>query len=290
MEKGIPIRAISRSIAVLQAINRAGSLSMVDIAAASGVPYPTAYRIVQTLLHEGLIEREPTRKCYRPTPLVQTLSHGFEGHGRLVTAARSHIVALTHKVGWPISLATHVGHRMVIRDSTHSLTSLTFNNYYPGYTLPILECASGRVFLAFVGDEERRGLLATLRAIPANAENQALRLFESGALAAEIRRHGFATKGRNRYTKNPGKTSSIAVPIFDRDGIAGALTLIVFASSMSISDAVERYVDDLRMAAEKISLELLGTDHFSQSAARAESGMDDFDRSRTVAEAPARPG
>ena len=61
MEKGVPIRSITRSIAALKAINRHGSLSMMEIAKASEVPYPTACRIVQTLLYEGLIEQEPAR-------------------------------------------------------------------------------------------------------------------------------------------------------------------------------------------------------------------------------------
>jgi IclR family mhp operon transcriptional activator len=55
MEKGVPIRSISRAIAVLQAINRQGSMSLMGIAKTAEVPYPTACRIVQTLLFEGLI-------------------------------------------------------------------------------------------------------------------------------------------------------------------------------------------------------------------------------------------
>src|SRR3546814_3186776 len=90
---------------------------MMEIARASAVPYPTACRIVQTLLHEGLVERESARKRYQPTALVQTLAHGFQGHGALVEATRPHIAALTRDIGWPISLTTHVGSSMVIRDS-----------------------------------------------------------------------------------------------------------------------------------------------------------------------------
>ena len=55
MEKGVPIRAITRGLSVLQAINRGGSITMMEIARSSQVPYPTACRIVQTLLHEGMI-------------------------------------------------------------------------------------------------------------------------------------------------------------------------------------------------------------------------------------------
>jgi IclR family mhp operon transcriptional activator len=128
MERGVPIRSLSRGIAVLQAINRGNSLSMTEIARTSEVPYPTACRIVQTLVYEGLIEREPARKRYRPTSLTQTLAYGFQGDAHLVEVARAHLVELTRTLGWPVSLSTHVGHSMVIRDSTHSLTALTFNN------------------------------------------------------------------------------------------------------------------------------------------------------------------
>jgi IclR family mhp operon transcriptional activator len=267
MEKGVPIRSISRSIAVLQAVNRAGSLTMMDVAHASGVPYPTACRIVQTLLHEGLIEREPARKRYRPTALVQTLSHGFQSHGRLVEAARPHAVALTKQHGWPVSIASHVGQRMVVRDSTHTLTTLTFNNYYPGYTLPILESASGCAYLAFTSEEDRAHILKTLKAVPENAGNNTLTLFESGLLVREIQRDGFATKGRNRYTQNPGKTSSIAAPVFEKDGtVAGAVTLVFFSSAMKMADAVEKYADDVKTAAALIS-EALGDDGAATRAA-----------------------
>ncbi|MEL7030280.1 MAG: helix-turn-helix domain-containing protein, partial [Pseudomonadota bacterium] len=133
MEKGVPIRAISRGLAALQAINRNKSLSMMEVAQAAEVPYPTACRIVQTLVYEGLIEREPHRKRYRPTALVHTLSSGHQNEDDLVKAARPHLIELTRKVSWPVSLTTRVGATMMVRDSTHALTSLTFHNYDPGY-------------------------------------------------------------------------------------------------------------------------------------------------------------
>jgi IclR family transcriptional regulator, mhp operon transcriptional activator len=77
MEKGVPIRAISRGLAVLQAVNAHGALTMMEISNLSEVPYPTACRIVQTLLHEGMLEREPGGKHYRASAKVLSLSSGF---------------------------------------------------------------------------------------------------------------------------------------------------------------------------------------------------------------------
>jgi len=256
MEKGVPIRSISRCISVLQAINRAGSLTMMEVAHSSGVPYPTACRIVQTLLYEGLIEKEPARKRYRPTALVQSLSHGFQGHDRLVTAARAHIVDLTRKLNWPISLATQVGSVMVIRDSTHALTSLTFTHYYPGYTLPILDCASGQAFLAHTDAATRSSILAALPP-PHDAASAARRkLAQSGALFETIRAQGYAASGRNKFTETPGKTSSLAVPILDGDQVAGALVLIYFSSAIAMNEAPRLFADDLKAAAARISDDL----------------------------------
>lgn len=256
MEKGVPIRALSRGLAVLQAINRGNSLSMMEIAKTSEVPYPTACRLVQTLVHEGLIEREPARKRYRPTALTQTLAHGFQGHAGLVVASRPHIVELTRQVGWPISLATHVGHSMVIRDSTHALTALTFNNYYPGYALPVLECAAGLVYLAHIDAEERDDILRTLKLMPKMENAHSLKLIEEGVQIAEILAQGYATRGNNRFTNNPGKTSSIAVPIYESGHVAGTLTLAFFSSATKMGDATRQFVEPLKRTASAIEAEL----------------------------------
>ncbi|MBI2725375.1 MAG: helix-turn-helix domain-containing protein [Polaromonas sp.] len=252
MERSAPIRSICRSIAVLQAINRAGSLTLQEISRNADIPYPTAFRIIQTLVHEGLVECEPHRKRYRATALTQSLSLGFRDSGKLVEHSHSPIVAMTKKIGWPMSLTTRAGQTMMVRDSTHLLTSLTFNNYYPGYTLPILGCSSGHVYLAYCDDEERTSILNGIKTL--GDESPMLKLFESGSLRTVIRENGYATIDRNRNNANPGKTSSIAVPVFENGHIAGALTLIFFSSAMAPTEAVARYMDDLKETARKIGM------------------------------------
>ncbi|MES2537985.1 MAG: helix-turn-helix domain-containing protein [Pseudomonadota bacterium] len=255
LDRGLPIRAISRSIAVLQAINRGKSLSLQEIALSASLPYPTAFRIVQTLMIEGLIECEPYRKLYRATALVQTLSHGFQNHDRMVTLAHPHLLALTEEALWPAAITTRVGTQMMIRDSTHFHTSLTFNNYYPGHTQPILECSSGHAYLAHAADDERSTLLKGLRTLETSSET--LSMFESGKLVRRIREAGFATMERNRYTANPGKTSSISAPIFDNGRVLGTITLIFFASAMPMKEAMDRYADIVKTAAARINEQAL---------------------------------
>lgn len=250
------IRAIARGLRVLQAINRGGSITMMQISRQAEIPYPTACRVIETLINEGMVEREPARKRYRATALVRTLAVGFQDEDALVAVARPHIVALCKKHGWPISLATRVGHSMMVRDSTHKLTSLTLANYSPGYTLPIIECSTGKAYLAFCGDEEREAILSGMRRLDGPAERMAGMLLHDDALLSDIRRRGYATQARNAYTAVPGKTSSIAVPVFKGEQIAGAIALIIFAAAMPMSRAEALFVEDLQATARAISGEL----------------------------------
>ena len=255
MEKGVPIRSISRSIAALKAINRHGSLSMMEISKASEVPYPTACRIVQTLLYEGLIEQEPARKRYRPTAMVQTLAHGFQQDDRLVKAARPHIVDLTKRHGWPVSIATRVGRNMMLRDSTHANTSLTFEQYYPGFTLPILDSASGKLSMAFAPEEERLMILKWMR-VSQEIDLQYLATAQASLDVERIRRQGYAVQGRNHFNLTPGKTSSIAVPIFMNGVFEAAMTMVFFVTAMKLEVALETYLEELKAAAILISHDL----------------------------------
>ena len=226
---------------------------MMDISHASQVPYPTACRIVQTLLHEGLIEREENRKHYRPTALVQTLSQGFQGHGELVRVARPHIARLTRDIGWPITLTTHVGSSMVLRDSTHSLTSLTFNEYHPGFAMPILDCAAGLVHLAFSPEDERDTILRNLARVGDEEVRHMLELMREAALIEAVRTSGYAARGYNRFTLNPGKTSSIAVPILRRGEVLGCMTVAFFSSALEIRDGVRELLPRLKTCAREIA-------------------------------------
>ncbi|KQM19031.1 IclR family transcriptional regulator [Novosphingobium sp. Leaf2] len=255
MEKGVPIRSITRSIAALKAINRHGSLSMMEIAKASQVPYPTACRIVQTLLYEGLIEQEPSRKRYRATAMVQTLATGFQHDDELVRIARPHIVGLTKRVGWPVSIAIRVGREMMLRDSTHSNSSLTFEHYYPGFTLPILDSASGKVSMAYAPDDEREMILRFMR-VSQDIDLNYLATAEVSLDVERIRAEGYAVQGRNHFNLTPGKTTSISVPIFRNGHFEAAMTMVFFVAAMRLTQALELYLDDMKGTAAGISHDL----------------------------------
>ncbi len=226
---------------------------MMGAARAASIPYPTACRVVQTLLHEGFIESVPNTKHYRPTALAHTLSNGYKFDNSLVIAARPVIEELTRRVLWPISIATRVGMKMMIRDSTYGMTSLAFTNFYPGDSIPLFSSASGKVHLAFCDTVERESILQGLRDF-GDSDDKAMALFsEARQHADRIHENGFATHERNKHVDPPGKTSSISVPIFAGATYVATLNLIFFASAMSMKAALEKYLPELLDASRDIT-------------------------------------
>jgi IclR family mhp operon transcriptional activator len=250
MENVAPIRSVSRSISVLQAINRHGSLSMMAIAKHESLPYPTTYRIVQTLLHEGLIEQEPTRKHYRPTALVQSLAHGYHAEGRLIDCAGPVMRDLTRQIGWPVFVSERVGTRMVVRDATHAETSLTFGLCYPGFNMPLLTSATGQAWIGHIPEGDVDSVIAWSD-VTADAKMDGLMIRELKQQLAAVQLQGYCA--RACLNTSPNRSASIAVPIFAGGRIKAVLTLVYFHSAMQQSTAIERYLAPLRDAADGIA-------------------------------------
>ena len=237
------IRSISRALHVLQAINRHGALTMTQISKTVNLPYPTACRVVNTLVGEGVIERETSRKYYRATALAQSLSCGYQSQARLVAIARPHILNLTKETGWPVSIASRVGPAMVIQDSTHGMTAMTFSDYHPGYSLPIASSASGMAYLAYTDADEREKIINQIKRTSLNRGDPVLTDNLQDNQFKMILEDGYASFIRNPHTKDPGKTSSIAVPLYRDDILVGAMTLVFFSTSLKVVDAFEKYKD-----------------------------------------------
>jgi IclR family mhp operon transcriptional activator len=192
---------------------------------------------------------------------VQTLAHGFQEHGFLAGVARPYLLDLTERYGWPVSLLTPVGHAMVLRDSTHQVSALTYHHYYPGHAFPMLDSASGLAYLAHLTDERRADMLSALKLLPRRDNIHKIGLFETTDFAADIRRAGVATASYNQFTRNPGKTSSIAAPVMGADGVAGAITVAFFSVAMKMGVAVDRLAGPLGEAAVAIGEALSSRPH-----------------------------
>jgi IclR family mhp operon transcriptional activator len=247
-ERGVPIRSVSRSLAVLKVINAAGSLSLMEIARLAGLPYATVVRLVATLVHEGMVEREPSRKNYRPTGRVQSLSSGYDD--QLSVTSRPHIAALTLKHGCAATVSTRFGFNMIVRETTHSEACYNLTTYYPGFVYPLPRSASGLVYMAFASPSERRDLVGAdqIDAVGGGAiTEQTLRA---------IQFQGFATEEGGGVIGSRGRSSAIAAPIFRERRLVGALALMFSAATLSMEEAVDHYAEDVVDTARAVGISL----------------------------------
>lgn len=76
---------------------------------------------------------------------------------------------------------------MVIRDSTHAMTSQTFTKYFPGFAMPVADCASGKVHLAFCDQIERDLIAQAWRSSDDEDAHQGLGLLADAGLIERIR-------------------------------------------------------------------------------------------------------
>lgn len=252
-QRGVPIRAASRTLFILQVVNQSTGLTMKQIADRTGLPYPTVRRIVYTLVHDHFLQRDEPTKRYSPTELVTSLSHGFQDHSVLISAARPFVEEFTTQHLWPVSLVTRVGQMMVVRDSTHSVSSMTFTNYQAGAVFPMLECASGQLWLAHASEAERTTLIRGAEQSEIRVDPHVLSQLKSETFSSSIRSAGYAVAVNNRFTDTPGRTSSVAVPVLKDGQLIAALVLIYFSAAMKAEIAVTKYLEQLEAQAKNIA-------------------------------------
>jgi IclR family mhp operon transcriptional activator len=154
-----------------------------------------------------------------------------------------------------VIVATRVGDLMIVRASTTDMTALSYRHYRFGHTMPLLFSTSGRAYLAFCDADERRLILEGLKV--SQADNTAHMTSVQFAQAMEqIRTDGFTVQKFNLDAPAAGRIASLSAPIIEHGKSVGALTLIFFASAMSIVEAVARYSAPVMRVAEAISRDL----------------------------------
>lgn len=239
------IRAVTRALIVLEAINRLQKPNMISIARDVGLHYSTVYRLTQSLVNSGFVGYSSATRVYWPAPRCQLLSSGFGEAERLRTLATPLLKQWTRRHNWPVAVLTRRNELMTIAASTDEITSQTFVDYAPGDNFPILETASGRAYLAFCDADERETLLAKL------ADGQ-----ECDWLWSElnqVRTNGYATRARVLCNLTPGKTSALSVPLFGETRLLGVVTLTYFERAMRTQDAVDVFLGSIIDLASAIS-------------------------------------
>nr|WP_257786737.1 IclR family transcriptional regulator C-terminal domain-containing protein [Sulfitobacter alexandrii] len=246
------MRSLKRGVSVLQTINQNNGLKPSEIAAATGIPRASVYRLLETLEEMELVIRDRSSEKWRPTLHTKSLSSGFRDEDWVCQVAIPKMIQLGRRILWPIDLMTMREYRMEVRESTHSISPYAVNHGMVGRKLPIPETASGRAHLAFLPPEESEEIVRII----AEERNEPLPLIlRDGPLARvleQTRQLGVGFR-REDYVS---ETESLSAPIYHHGKVVAAITIIWASTAMRFDRAYDLYHQDLLATAGAISGEI----------------------------------
>jgi IclR family transcriptional regulator, mhp operon transcriptional activator len=250
MESTRPIRALMRGLDALTFLNLRAGATVSEVAHEIRLPRTTVYRILETLCSSGFVYRDSTDERYRLTVLVKGLSGGFDDEAWVTEIAKPIINNLSGEIAWPVSIATLIGTKMTLRETTDHSTPLAIERYSAGVQLPLLTTAMGRVYLANCAPAQRDALIEVLARSGKEEDKAARNRVDLLRVLAEIKAQGYATTTRTRRLADE---IAVSVPVPMNNGTLAGLTVRFVASAMPLKSGLERFLPKLRLSAAKIS-------------------------------------
>lgn len=250
------VQSLSRGLALLHAINRSanGWASIADLSASTGLHRTTVRRLLETLQSEGYVRRSASDDSYRLNLKVRQLSDGFTDDEWISEVANPVLGELLQTLVWPSDLSTIDGDCMLVRETTHRFSPLSFHRAMIRQRMPLLFTSAGRAYLAWCSEEERQQILQLLAAGHDEQASFARQPALVTQMLDKVRRQGYATNEGEWQAQQ--KIAAIALPIRHQGGILGCLNVVFLKKAMSVGEAAERYLPALRAAIAKIESRL----------------------------------
>src|SRR5690242_9871614 len=149
------VEALAKGLRILSLFNeQRPSWRVSDLAAAAGLPMPTVYRVVMTLVAEGYLDHLPNGD-YRPGVRTLTLGTAALRSLDLVALATPKLQALGQATGETVNLAVLTGDRVLYLVRLRN-SDLVTANIQVGSTLPAVHTSIGKLLLANLDDEDLR--------------------------------------------------------------------------------------------------------------------------------------
>jgi IclR family mhp operon transcriptional activator len=141
---------------------------------------------------------------------------------------------------------------MIIRETTHRFSPLSFHRSMVGRRLPILLTAAGRAYFATCPDGEREDVLELLRSGAGGEEQKGLASNDEliKKLVKRVRADGFGSNHGDWTAQS--KIGAVAVAIVSRERVLGSLNVVFLSRAVSLAEAKRRYVPDLQTAVREM--------------------------------------
>lgn len=247
------VEALAKGLRVLSLFTRRRPMwRLRDIAQATGIPTPTAFRIVATLVDEGYLQ-QLSSGAYRPDVKTLTLGGAALRASDLASLATPRLQRLGDETGETTNLAVLSGDRIlyVVRLRNADLVTA---NIQVGSTLPAAFTSIGKLLLAYTAETDAAEIIESAAEPGLRGPNA---IHEPAALRAElvrIRELGWSLQDEELTLG----LRSVAAPVRDADGgIVAGINIAVQSSAWSRARLQSELLPAVLAAADDISA-LLG--------------------------------
>lgn len=242
-----PNSAVSKALKIIDVLVEAkGPLALHQLAGETGMPKPSALRMLLQLEDIGTVKRDATGKRYVIGDAFAGLALRTVSHMTRTSTVRDLLARLVETVGETCNLGVLDGRQILYLERVESAQPLRMH-LRAGSRVPLHATAVGKLILAYV-PEEKRDLLLEGAALPRLTENTLTREALIAQLP-EIRARGYSI---NREESTIGLIG-VAVPVSDPNGNILAGLSIHAPTSRFDEAAAEAAVPVLDKAAKAIA-------------------------------------
>jgi IclR family pca regulon transcriptional regulator len=250
------IEALAKGLDVLRLFDESvTSLKLREICDRTGIPMPTAFRVVATLEEGGYLERLPDGSI-RPGVSVLLLGSAALRGSSLVQLSEQPLRHLAEESGETVNLGVLVGDQVLYLARLRN-SDLVTANIQVGSTLPAAYTSMGKLLLAYLSEGELARTLSGHDFGAAVGPNAARTLDELRDRLATIREQGYSLQDQ----EVAAGLRSVSVPVFGRDAgkPAAAINIAVASSRNDVASLRGPLLARLRATAEDISRLLRAT-------------------------------
>ncbi len=246
------IESLAKGMSVLRLFDESTvSLKLREICDLTGIPMPTAFRIVATLEEEGFLDRTPDGSL-RPGVSVLTLGSSALRGSSLVQVSEKPLRDLAAATGETVNMGVLLGDQVLYLARLRNADLVTAN-VQVGSTLPAVYTSMGKLLLAFLSPDALTDRLGSHAFEAHGGPNAVSSRAELDSRLAEIREQGYSIQDQELALG----LRSVSVPVFGSDGApAAAINIAVSASRHDVESLRGPLLAALQATAADISLRL----------------------------------
>lgn len=149
------VGTLAKGLRVLRAFDETHTeLSLAKLAEITELDKSAVQRLANTLHVEGMLDKDPVTRRYRPSHAWLRLAYAYYWSDPLVARAMPKLIDLSRRLGETVNLAQLSGQE-VIYAARLPCTRTTFAASVPGRTVPALSTSAGQCILATFPEAER---------------------------------------------------------------------------------------------------------------------------------------